>query len=317
MAQSGHSHVASLPILADVIATNGSRSRWAVGTCARSPTRRGGTFLEILRDVSAACEQEGEVPEELFARTEPIERVSGTPAHSLIERWFLDVIARGELVAGDRLPREQDMAAAFGVSRMTLRQALARLQQRGVVDRVPGRSGGTFVIEPKIDCDLTGLAGFTEQLHRANLEARAEVISASTLPAPRAAAVALGVPRGDPVHEIVRVRSAGGQPLALERSYFPAGIFGDLLEHDLTGSLYHLLTNCYEQRPLTATEFLEPVNPTETETQLLGLEPGIAVMLIERTAFTAAGLAVEYARDLFRPDRVRISVHSGWAAGAG
>jgi GntR family transcriptional regulator len=39
-------------------------------------------------------------------------------------------------------------------------------------------------------------------------------------------------------------------------------------------------------------------------------------MLIERTAFTAAGLAVEYARDLFRPDRVRISVHSGWAAGA-
>ncbi|MDQ1752903.1 MAG: GntR family transcriptional regulator [Pseudonocardiales bacterium] len=120
----------------------------------------------------------------------------------------------------------------------------------------------------------------------------------------------------EPVHEVVRVRSADRQPLALERSFFPAGIFGDLLEHDLTGSLYHLLTNRYEQRPLTATEFLEPVNPTETETELLGLEQGIAVMLVERTAFTAAGLAVEYARDLFRPDRVRISVHSGWAARA-
>ncbi|MGX7679032.1 GntR family transcriptional regulator [Jatrophihabitans sp. DSM 45814] len=254
------------------------------------------------------------MPDELLTRIAPVERLAGTPAHSLIERWFLDMIFEGELAPSDRLPREQDMAAAFGVSRMTLRQALAGLQQRGVIDRVPGRSGGTFVVEPKIECDLTGLTGFTEQLRRANLEARAEVVSALTQSASRAVARALGITRDDLVHEIVRVRSADGQPLALERSYFPAAVFTDLLRHDLTGSLYRLLTTEYNQEPLTATEYLEPVNPSPGDMGLLGLTPGVPAMLVERTASTASGLPVEYARDLFRPDRVRISVHSGWAA---
>jgi GntR family transcriptional regulator len=50
------------------------------------------------------------------------------------------------------------------------------------------------------------------------------------------------------------------------------------------------------------------------EARLLQVEPGTPLMLIERTTFTAAGLAIEYARDLFRPDRVRISLQTGVGA---
>jgi GntR family transcriptional regulator len=247
----------------------------------------------------------------LFAHPHPISRTSGTPAHSQIERWFMDMIAHGELAPGDRLPREQDLATVFGVSRMTLRQALAGLEQRGVVDRVPGRSGGTFVVEPKIECDLTGLTGFTEQLKRANLRAKARVVTAATCRAPRGVATALGLERDGLVHEIVRVRSVEDTPLALERSYFPAAVFQDFLSLDLTGSLYRLMDSAYGQAPRTASEYLEPLLPSSTEAELLGLPEGQPAMLIERTAFTAAGVPVEFARDLFRPDRVRISVRSG------
>jgi hypothetical protein len=59
--------------------------------------------------------------------------------------------------------RRSALAAALRVSRMTLRQALDGLARRGALARLPRRSGGAFVAEPKIDCDLTGLAGFTEQ----------------------------------------------------------------------------------------------------------------------------------------------------------
>jgi GntR family transcriptional regulator len=180
-----------------------------------------------------------------------------------------------------------------------------------VLDRVPGRSGGTFVIEPKIVCDLTGLAGFTEQLRRANLAARARVIRAVTVPAGRPTALALGLPREAPVHEIVRVRSVDTTPLVLERSYFPAAVFPDLLERPLTGSLYGVLRDDYSREPTSATEYLEPVVPDALEASLLGLQAGQPAMLIERTAFTAAGLPVEFARDLFRSDRLRISVRSG------
>jgi GntR family transcriptional regulator len=252
------------------------------------------------------------VPEHLFAQPHPIARTSATPAHSLIQRWFLDVIARGELSPGDRLPREQDLAGVFGVSRMTLRQALSGLEHRGVIERVPGRSGGTFVVEPKIDCDLTGLAGFTEQLRRADLDAQALVVTARTVPASRAVATALGLTVGQAVHEIVRIRSAEDTPLALERSYFPAAAFADLLDQDLTGSLYDLLTQLYRAEPRTAIEYLEPVIPSPEEALALQLDAGQPAMLIERTAFTASGLPVEHALDLFRADRVRISVRSGW-----
>jgi GntR family transcriptional regulator len=200
---------------------------------------------------------------------------------------------------------------------MTLRQALAGLATRGLLERIPGRSGGTFIVEPTIDCDLTGLTGFTEQLRRADIKARARVVDARTVPATRQVAAALAMQRQEPVHEIVRIRLAEKVPLALEHSWFPAQVFPDLLSQPLTGSLYRLLTRHYRQRPHTAVEYLEPASVTAVQAQQLGIEPGVAVMRIERTAHTAAGLAVEYATDLFRPDRIRISVRSHWTADPG
>jgi DNA-binding GntR family transcriptional regulator len=236
---------------------------------------------------------------------------SPVPAHARIERWLTEAIGRGDLVPGDRLPAEGDLAAFLGVSRMTLRQALGRLESIGTVVRKPGRNGGTFVVEPKILCDLTGLAGFTEQMRRANVRAGARMVSAVTRPASPAVAVGLSVDRGAPVHEVIRIRTANREPLALERAYFPAAAFPDLLSRRLTGSLYALLTKAYGHTPATAAESLVAVTAGADEARLLGIAEHAPLMEIERTAYTAAGLAVEYARDLFRPDRVRISLRTG------
>ncbi|AZI57236.1 GntR family transcriptional regulator [Nakamurella antarctica] len=247
----------------------------------------------------------------VFALPPDLDRSSRVAAHLLIERWFSEALGAGNLVAGDRLPREADLADYFGVSRMTLRQSLAELESRGVLQRLRGRTGGTFITEPKIDCDLTGFAGFTEQLRRAQLRASAKVVRAQTIRAERVMCQALALAPGALVHEVVRVRSAKRAPLALEHSYFPAAIFPDLLDHRLTGSLYKLLVKSYQQEPTTAVEFLEPAILTPIQAQLLQASASDAVMLVERTASTAAGLPIEYARDLFRPDKIRISVRSG------
>lgn len=194
---------------------------------------------------------------------------------------------------------------------MTLRQALAKLEAAGTLERKAGRLGGTFVREPRIECDLTGLAGFTEQMRRADVRAGARVVSADTVAANGTVARALSVPRGSKVHEVVRVRTARREPLAIERSFFPVEVFPDLLTHRLTGSLYELLTRRYGQRPVSASEALVPVIAREHEAALLKVDVSSPLMLIERTAYTAAGLAVEFARDLFRPDRIRISLRTG------
>lgn len=243
--------------------------------------------------------------------TPELERGTGVPAHVQIEQWLLESIAGGERAPGDRLPGERELAAQLGVSRMTLRHALAALERRGLLIRLPGRTGGAFIAEPRIECDLTGLAGFTEQMRRARLEAQARILVAVTVPASPDVAAALELAAGDPVHEVARVRSARQTPVVLERSYFPAHRFADFLEQDLGGSLYDLMKSRYGLEPHTALEHLEPVVAGPVEAAELEIEPGTPLMLIERTAYSAAGVPVEFAHDLFRPDQVRISVRSG------
>lgn len=232
------------------------------------------------------------------------------PAHVQIEQWLMTLIDNRQLIEGDKLPKEKDLAAGLGVSRMTLRQSLGSLEALGVVERIPGRQGGTFIRQPRIECDITGLAGFTEQLRQGQLRASARVVSSDVVPASRMMAKALELAPDAEVYEVVRVRMARQQPLALERSYLPVELFPGLLSKRLTGSLYARMRREYGLAPQTATEFLEPFIATPPVAALLGVAAGSALLLIERTARTTSGQPVEYARDLFRPDKIRISVRT-------
>jgi GntR family transcriptional regulator len=242
-------------------------------------------------------------------------RGRGTTVHAQIEDWLAGAIAAGELAAGDRLPSEHDLAAWLGVSRMTLRHALSELTQRGLVIRTVGRNGGTFVAEPKLDQDVTTLAGFSEQLRRHGMVAGARVLAAGQVQAGPAAAAALGLSAGDPVHEVRRIRLADGAPMVLEHSLFPLALFPDLLDCRLDGSLYELLTDRYGQRPHRAKESFEPVIAGVREAEALEVDEGAPLMLVERTAYSRTGLPLEFARDLFRGDRTRVVIWTSELAG--
>jgi DNA-binding GntR family transcriptional regulator len=235
------------------------------------------------------------------------------PAHAAIEEGLAEAIAIGELASGERLPAERELAERVGVSRMTLRQALGSLERRGLVERRVGRRGGTFVAEPKIERDLTALAGLTAQLRRQGHRAGARVISAEEGPAGVRTARVLGVDPGAGVFRVVRVRLSDDQPLALERSLFPAARFPGLLEGPLDGSLYDVLEERYGDRPVRAVESLEPVVAGAAEAELLEVKEGAPLLLVERTAYNRGGVAVEYARDVFRGDRTRVVVESAAA----
>jgi GntR family transcriptional regulator len=256
-----------------------------------------------------AGRRRGRIALRTSARQPPvIVRGPGATVHGQIEDWLSEEIAAGALVPGDRLPTEHDLAAWFGVSRMTLRHALAELARRGLVTRTVGRRGGTFVAAAKLEQDLTTLAGFSEQLRRHGMVAGARVLTASERPAGTRAAAALDIGPDHPVYEVRRIRLADGHPIAVERSLFPAARFPDLLDCRLDGSLYELLDVKYGLRPHRAREIMEPVSAGVREAEALEVSEGAPLMLVERTAYARSGEPVEFARDLFRGDRTRVVV---------
>ena len=95
---------------------------------------------------------------------------------------------------------------------------------------------------------------------------------------------------------------------------FPTRRFAGLLDLALDGSLYDLLEANFDVRVTRAVERLEPVIAGPREAELLSVNEGAPLLLVERTAFDADGVAVEYARDLFRGDRTKVVVESSVAA---
>src|SRR5258706_8106316 len=98
------------------------------------------------------------------------------PAHAQIEAALEHAIERGQLTPGDRLPAERVLAQRFGVSRMTLRQALGELERHGLLKRSKGRYGGTFIAEPKLE--LAGTAPLSDKLRGPGLAPRPPGLSA-------------------------------------------------------------------------------------------------------------------------------------------
>ncbi|GAA4080614.1 GntR family transcriptional regulator [Actinomadura miaoliensis] len=220
----------------------------------------------------------------------------------------LAAIREGGYLPGDRLPPERELAERLGVSRATLRLALHDLERAGQVVRRPGRGGGTFVAAPKVERDLAHFAGLAEYIRRQGMVAGTRVIAvALTVPEPPVAE-ALRLDRDEPVVAVTRVRLAGGEPIALERSRFPARRFPDLAEQALGGSLYDLLRDKYGESPERAVERIEPVAADAETAGLLDVAPGTPLLAVQRVAYNAAGEPIEHADDLFRGDRTRVVV---------
>jgi GntR family transcriptional regulator len=224
----------------------------------------------------------------------------------LIEERLTEQIESSAIGLGERLPPERELAESFGVSRMTVRQALAALEARGLLERGVGR--GTFVRRAKIEHDLMRVAGFSEVVERQGLAPGARVLSVDERLAPAAVARALGLEEGALVVRVERVRLGGGVPLALEDSWIPTDRFPGFASHDLSGSLYALMRDEYDLEPVRAVERFEPVAARRHEARALEIAERAPLMLVERAASAADGSVVEFARDRWRGDRARFTI---------
>ena len=233
-----------------------------------------------------------------------LDPAAAPPLYVQIANSIAGRIASGELTVGEQLSSERQLAKELAVSRLTVRQALSSLRQRGLVDSQVGK--GYFVRQPRIEQPIDILIGFSENMLKKGLRPGATVLTRQTILADRTLAPMLRVGVGERIFAIHRVRSADAMPVALEYSYFPARYFPDLDRHDVEQrSIYAILAEEYDVRLAGAQQALEPVVAQPHQAQLLGISKGDPLMLVTRTAWDAQERVVEFAQDYYRGDCFR------------
>src|SRR5215207_6218112 len=215
----------------------------------------------------------GEQPEQFPAGLwVELRRRPGPAAYVQIEEELAERIRAGILRPGDRIPPERALADQMQVSRMTVRQALGRLADRGLLVREQGR--GTFVSEPKLTQSLSHLSGFYDQMISQGIVPTSRLLSGEQILASTALAQVLDLRIGEPLYKVVRLRLGGGVPLALETSFFPARLVPGLLEQDLERNSIYRLMERYDARPVRAVQSLEPVPARDQDAELLEIPAG-------------------------------------------
>ncbi len=216
----------------------------------------------------------------------------------------------GQLRPGARLGAERDLATELGVSRSTVRQALAALEAAGAVRRVPGRGGGTFVSGRKVERDLSRVVGVPALLRSQGMTSGSRVVRTGIVAADEATRAALDLASEAYVVDVVRIRLADGIPISLEHARFPAERFPRLLEMPLGESLYDLLEKHYATLPGEAEEHIEVAAASADEAAILATEIGAPLLSITRVTRDRDGVPFESSHDLFRADRTLITVRT-------
>jgi DNA-binding GntR family transcriptional regulator len=226
------------------------------------------------------------------------------PRYRRIEQALRARIAT--LRPGDRLPSDAELTIEFAVSRMTARNAMQRLTEDGLIERQPGR--GSFVAEPPAHRRANRLMTFTQEMLRRGLTPSSRLLDRSVRPSSPAEAASLGIPAGEPVVYLRRLRCADDQPIAIETTILLGACAEPVLTADLTrGSLHEALTGAgFALRRGTGT--IAAAAATTDDARLLAIRAGDPLLVERRVIADNHGRPIETTESRYRADRYALDV---------
>jgi len=230
---------------------------------------------------------------------ERFHKADSAPLYLRLKKLVQDAIVADELKQGDSVPSERDVAELLQVSRVTVRKAFLELVNEGLL--VQRRGSGTFVGNPKprLEQPLSRLTSFSEDMRLRGIKTEAQWLSRETrLPTPEES-LKLSVSPSDHVVRFHRLRSADGEPLAIEDAVVPHKFLPNL--ESVENSLYDAL-DAKGFRPVRALQRLHAVALGSVEAKLLQLNEGSPALFIERISYLPDGRIVEYTRSHYRGD---------------
>ncbi len=238
-----------------------------------------------------------------------IDKDASTPIYQQIAEAFGALLASGVLPPGYALPPERVLCAQFGISRMTLRQAMSLLDREGLINSRRGM--GTVVTHGRLRKQQQEMRSFSEEVQARGGRWESRLIALDlAIPTPSVRDF-FELHEQQKVYEVQRVRLVDGEPLALEFARIPERLCPGLERFDLARrSLYEILEQSYGLRPETCDEEISAEIPKSQQRKLLSLPARTAVLVINRKAYMEDGRPLELTHSVYRGDRYGAIVHS-------
>lgn len=237
-----------------------------------------------------------------------IDRNSPVPLYHQLKQLIMDEIKSGEIKAGTLLPSEMEICNTLNFSRPTVRQALNAMVADGYLIRKKGK--GTFVSRPKLEANfIQKLESFHTEMLRLGMTPNTEVLRLEIIGGIPAYNERLALSEEEQLVVLERLCRGDGEPILHQESYLPASRFAALVDQDLAShSLYNLLHAHFDTEVIHVHRQIEAINASQAEADLLNLNRGQAICLVQNTAYDQYGVPVEYNISRYRGDRNKFTM---------
>lgn len=226
-----------------------------------------------------------------------LDRSSPLPLYVQAKQRLIAMIAGWERTQ-DRFYSDEELATLFGISRMTVRQALAELVAKGLLTRVRGL--GTFVTGRPIEERFTPGMDIRQQWAAHGMPMEVSVLAFARRPADPRSAALLDLAPGTEILATTRLRSAAGIPIALDHRQIPGDLSADWTEAHIKQSLLHRL---WERHDVQYGDFsVEAGAAGREELEFLHLPEGAPIISRSLRYFDKAGRCVLAGRTIHRAD---------------
>jgi len=230
------------------------------------------------------------------------------PLYFQLKEILKEKIETGELKPGDLLPSERELKEKYQISRPTIRQALNELVNEGLVYREKGK--GTYVAKPKINYGfIQKFTTFYDDMKEKGFNTKTRVIKLEVKSGRKALAKKLNIEANDKIIIINRLRFVKGEPIVSVMNHIPYKLCPQLVEEDLKDkSLYRIMADKFDIVPYRAQITLEPIVAEEFDSELLDINVGAPMQLMQNITYTRDGTVMDYFESRFRGDKGKVNV---------
>lgn len=237
-------------------------------------------------------------------KIEPINPSTEMPRYLQVENALRGLIENGDLLPGDQIPSERELAERIGASRMTVRHAVEKLLEHGLLER--RSTAGTFVSSSQVVRKVDDVLGISQLLHIEGAQPGSCLLLFEDQPATAKIAERLQIKPDEAVVVIKRLRLVNDKPFCVETSTITRSLVPDLIADDINAnqSLYRYMRERHEIVCKNSIDTIRISYATEEEAAYLGLKVGTAIMLFQAIVFDEHNHPVEFLKSVNHPERV-------------